>query len=387
MSTMEIDRSNPVSSSEFAAVDLQRVAEISVRHRQISNFLQSENYGAILLQKPENLSWLTAGSDCQRGLGPATSAAIFVTPDSRVVVCSNVATAQLFETDLAGFGFQLKERPWYEPRDVLLGDLCRGRRVASDTGAAGTTDVSLRLTGLRLPYVDFDVEQVRHAGRVVAHAVEATARGLVAGRHENEVAGELAHRILKYGGQPVRLQVLMDGRGQRFRHWGHDDSAMFKTCTLLAVARIRGRHVAAARTVSLGPVPEAFKADFEKMSLILATGMFFSQEEWELYEVWNRVRRIYEKAGAEDEWRAADQACIAEYAFEEISLAPTSQYRLSTGVPVFWHPSVGTALGGETVLVTSKGPELLTPATDWPQLSIAVKGAEVLVPGILELPG
>ena len=82
----------------------------------------------------------------------------------------------------------------------LLADLCRGRTVASDTGFGRTPDIGLRLTGLRLPLVSFDQDRLRFAGKLVAHAVEATARGLTSGRTENEIAGELSHRIMKHGG-------------------------------------------------------------------------------------------------------------------------------------------------------------------------------------------
>ena len=117
--------------------------------------------------------------------------------------------------------------------------------------------------------------------------------------------------------------------------------------------------------------------------MIAATGVYFSQADWELFEVWNRVHRLYEKTGVEAEWRLADQAEIVEYEFGAVPLLPTSEFHLSPGTPVFWHPSVGPALLGDTVLVGDKGTEILTAPSEWPVVPILVKGTAVEVPAIL----
>ena len=184
MNLSTVDLSDPLSSGEFATIDMGRVVEVTRRHTLIRDFLDREDYCALLLQQPANFAWLTGGGQNQRGGLTGQSGSLFVTPDARVIVCSNADTAQFFESDVAGLGFQLKERPWFEPRPVMVSDLCRGRRVASDTGTNDTDDVSLMLLGMRLPLSGFDTERLREAGRFVTHAVEATARALTRGRTE-----------------------------------------------------------------------------------------------------------------------------------------------------------------------------------------------------------
>jgi Xaa-Pro aminopeptidase len=386
MALATLEESVPLSSTEFATVDLDRVTEVARRHRLIAEFLRKEGYSALLLQCPLNFAWLTVGGNAGRCSSNCAVPALFVTPDARVIVCNNVDTPLVFEHEIAGLGFQLKERPWTEPRSVMIADLCRGRRVASDSPSANAVDVGLHVRAMRLPLSEYDQAKMRTAGRLVAHAVEATARGLTPGRTEAEIAGELAHRLMKHEVQPERIQILADGQGKRFRHWTYTASPVLQSCTLSAVGRYKGLYVGAARTVSFGDPSGELLAAFEQASLVLATGMFFSQAGWELFEIWNRVKRIYEKCGAADEWRLADQADVVEYELGPVSLMPTSEFRLFAGVPVYWHPSVGPVLTGDTVFVTDRGAELLTPATDWPKVPICVKGASVDVPGILLLP-
>ncbi len=383
MSITMVDLSDPMSSAEFAALDTERLSEIAARHQRLAEFLRQEDFSALLLQQPGNFTWFTAGGRNERGGATGTTGSLFVTPEARVIACTNVDTPQFFEFEVANMGFQLKERPWTEPRSTMLTDLCRGRRVASDTGFPGTTDVGMRLLSLRLPLSDYEKTRMREAAKLLTHAVEATARGMVKGRTEAEIAGEVSHRLFKHGVQPERIQVLGDGRGARFRRWNFDESPVQRYCTISAVGRYCGMFVGAARTVSLGEPPEALLKAFEPAALIEATGIYFSQPEWELFEVWNRVHRLYEKTNVEAEWRLADQAEIVEYEFGAIPLMPNSEFRLTAGTPVFWHPSVGPVLMGDTVMVGGNGIEVLTASSEWPVVPVLVKGTRVGVPAIL----
>lgn len=383
MSASTVDLSDPMSSAEFAAIDAERLGEIAARHQRLAEFLRQEDFSAVLLQQPHNFTWFTAGGSNERGGTTGTTGALFVTPEARVIACSNVDTPQFFESEVSNMGFQLKERPWTEPRSVMLTDLCRGRRVASDTGFAGTTDIALRLLGLRLPLSEYEKTRLRNAAKLLTHAIEATARGMTKGRTEAEIAGEVSHRLFKHGVHPERIQVLGDGRGARFRRWSFDDSPVQQYCTISAVGRYCGMYVGAARTVSIGHPPDTLLKAFQPAALIAATGIYFSQPDWELFEVWNRVHRLYEKSGVEAEWRLADQAEVVEYEFGAVPVMPNSEFRLSAGTPVFWHPSVGPALMGDTVMVAERGIEILTTSSEWPLIPVLVKGTAVDIPAIL----
>jgi hypothetical protein len=50
---------------------------------------------------------------------------------------------------------------------------------------------------------------------------------------------------------------------------------------------------------------------------------------------------------------------------------------------VYWHPSVGPSLTGDTILVGEKGFELLTPVEVWPKVKVDVKGSSLYLPDLL----
>jgi len=375
-----------VSSGEFHIIDPDRAAEIKRRHQSVADFLKEQSLDGILLTRPSSFAWFTAGCDSTRGSLAEVTAALFITPDARVVLTGSTDSALLFDRQLPGLGFQLKERPWQEPRSVLMGDVCRGRRVACDRPFERCTDVAPHLSGMRLPLASFEIRRLRETGRLVAHAVEATARGLQIGETEAEIAGQLAHRVIRHGIQPVRIQVVADGQSERYRHWSFGQDQVHRSCTVSLVARGEGLHVATSRTVSFGMPRRELRSAHLNALLVQATGMFFSQSQWELHETWKRVERIYEKFGHSEEWHFADQGCVTGYELCEAPIVPRSEFRLAAGMPVTWQTSIGPALAIDTILVSESGFEVLTPMESWPQVEVDIKGVKVPRPDILVRP-
>jgi Xaa-Pro dipeptidase len=285
---------------------------------------------------------------------------------------------------LPTLGFQLKERPWQEPSIQLIEDVCRGRNVASDTGVAKTTDVGEQIRAMRRPLTLLECERMRELGSRVAHAVEATARHCWRGETESQIAGQVAHRLVKHQIQPERIQVWADRHGERYRHWGHGDNKLDRFCMISAVGRKWGLCVAASRTVCFGAPPRELQEAYHKAVLMQATGMFFSQPQWKLFEVWNRVHRIYEKFGVANEWRLCDQGEVIGYEPCEVPVLPNSEFHITPRMALCWHPSVGPAYICDTVLVGTEHSEAITNMSGWPMLKVEVKGTPMFRPEILQ---
>ncbi|HLJ12071.1 MAG TPA: hypothetical protein VKU82_12830, partial [Planctomycetaceae bacterium] len=149
----------PLSSGEFEFTDTDRYDDIERKQERIADFLTRKRLDALLIRQPCNFAWFTSGAECPHHGGTEPAAALFITPDARVVVGNNVDASQLFDKQLGGLGFQLKQRPWHEGRNVLLDDLCRGRNVACDSPQPGTDDVSAEIAALRLPLSALECER------------------------------------------------------------------------------------------------------------------------------------------------------------------------------------------------------------------------------------
>lgn len=363
--------------------DAARLADVEEKHQRVRDLLESVGAEALLLQDPANIAWFTAGADLFRFGVEDSLTSVFVTPEARLFATNSVDSAQIFEREVFGLGFQLKQREWYQPPEELIGDLCRGRKVISDRGPQGTKMARERIRNWRLPLTDLETQRLKTLSKVAVHAVEASAHHVRAGVTESEVAGEVSHRLVKRTVAPARIQVCADGRNERYRHWTFGEHAIQNYAVISCSARRWGLHVAVTRTVCVGSVPEKLKQAYHQAVLLHATGMFFSRSGSVMSEVWKKVQRIYEKFGIPFEWQRADQADVIGYGQHEHRVTPDSEYVLPSPAPVFWHPSVGPAMMGDTLLCLDGSNHVLTQSTSWPQLPVTVKGREVLCPGIL----
>jgi len=384
MSISSVSPSFPVSSGEIPILNLERLEMIARRHAWLNDFLREEHLDGLLIRQPANFSWFTAGGDntCH-GNSQHPVAALLLTPDARVILCNNIDSGQLFDQELMGLGFLLKERPWTESPDILQQDVCRGRSIASDSVIPEIETRVVDLAAFRMTLEQQEIEALRELSRDLAHALEATARNFEKGATEAEIAGHLSHRLIKRQIEPVCLQVLADGQGWRYRHWSYGKETVERSCVLSATGRRKGLHSGASRTVSMGPPTEELQRTHGLATLLLATGIHFSQAGWPVEETWKRVLRIYEKFDVPDEWRCARQADFVGYSAMEQTVVPASAQVLKSGMALHWHPSVRGAFAGDTMLVTPHGQELLTTSQNWPTVAVRVKDTTLELPSLL----
>ena len=382
MSLVTHNPSKPQSSGEFPIADPARVQDIERKQQRITEYLQSQQLDALLLQRPANLAWFTSGGNCLSGSGEPR-AALLITADSRVVVCNNVDSGELFDKELSGLGFLLKQRPWHEAPHVLVDDVCRGRTVASDTGYGDTRDMSALLSKWRMTLEAVECDRLRELGRIVTHAVEATARTIEPGQTEAEIAGQLAHRLIKHQASPLKLQVIADSKVRQYRHYEYSDVPLRKWCVLSATASRWGLCCRAARTVSFGNLTDELADAFQKTCMVLVTGRHASRAGAALSDILSKVRRIYEKVGQTEEWQLCDQGAVSGYQPCESPLVPGSQVSVGAQMVMHWHPSVGPAMMGETILVSDRLAEVVTRHDQWPSLQFAVQGTKLSVPDML----
>ncbi len=390
MSSNSPDTSQPISSGEFEFTDPERYDDVDRKHRRLAELLVAKRFDAWLLQTPPNFSWLTSGSPCPQSNPGQSTAALFLTADARVVAANNIDASFLFDRKLGGLGFQLKQRAWHEPREVLLADLCRGRKVAVDCHSAAAlvsgTYLADSVLSLRRALGPIERERMRKLGQEVAHSVEATARNVELGQTEAEINAQLAHRLLRREVDPVRLRACVDGRTATYRQWTGGASEM-KRCAMISATGSRdGLHCTATRTVLFGLPTGGFVEAFHKSTMLCATGMHFTQSGMMFRDIWPKVKRIYEKQNLVDEWRLADQAEVTGYRPCETLLTPDCELIIEPHLAICWHPSVAGAMVGDTILVTDEGFELVTPASDWPIITITVKGEAISLPDLLVRP-
>ena len=225
---------------------------------------------------------------------------------------------------------------------------------------------------------------MRELGRTLTLAVEATCRNFDQGETEADVAGHLAHRLIREGVVPVDLRVASDDRLARYRQPTFKAAPIQTRATITVTGRRHGLCASLTRTVSFGPVDPDFRAKHAVAAMVDATCIYFSRPAEAVSEVFRRARRIYEKYDHPHEWTLDYQGFAVGYSPREAPLVPDSPLPLRSGMALSWSPSVGPARSQCTVVIDERGFEVVTAPQGWPRLDVAVKGFTIVRPGILE---
>ena len=184
-----------------------RRADIDAKMARVAELLQEVGCEGLLLLDPANFAWLTSGA-MSRGLGdPAAEPAAYGNGEHRWIIASNIDSQRLFDEEVDGLGFQLKEWPWHWGREQFLADLCQNRKVACDRPVNGGVNVAEPMRRLRRRLTIYEQACQLAVGQTVAHALEATCRTLSQGETEREIAGHLSHRLIHRGILPLHIGV------------------------------------------------------------------------------------------------------------------------------------------------------------------------------------
>ncbi len=375
---------DPTADHADATLSARR-ADVEEKHRRVVQFLDANGVDALLLTRADSLAWFTSGGEFGEGLaGDSGAVAIFVNRLSRAVLADNVQSPRVFEEEVAGLGFQLKERPWQDDAGRVLDELTYGRKVVADAPNRRFPDEMDRLRALRLALTRLERRRLRELGRALTLAIEATCRALHPGDTEADVAGQLAHRLFREGITPMEIRIAADDRPDRFRQPGLKAAPIRSRAVVAATGRRQGLCASATRIVSFGPVPDAFRKCQGLAAMVDATCIYFSRPGETVADAFRRARRIYAKYGHPEEWTLDYQGFLTGYSPREVPLKPDSSRVLDFDTAIRWGPSVGGARSEDTVVVDARGFEVVTEVQNWPSVEVLVKGFALPRPGILE---
>lgn len=359
-------------------------AEIDARHAFAANLLRQIDREALLIADPANVAWLTVGGISASASDDVEPPAIFLMPSHRWLVCSNLDTQWLFDTDLNESGFGVKEWSWTVGRAAYIAELIAGKRVASDRPCNGCLITSTEWALARRRLTDLEIERLRSLGADLAHALEATGRNFERGDTEAEVAGQLHHRLLRRGLTPITTLVSADSRLRHYRRHPPSLLPIEQTCVIQATVKRHGLHATASRVISFGPPPDWLRREMECACRWSAVLMTASIPGTKLPDVWDKGARYLQSTPFEHEWRAMPVGWMTGYRAVEQFLVPADANRsVEIGCPIVWQANVGAVTCADTILPTADGPQILTPLELWPIKRVKVQGMTVDRPDIL----
>jgi Xaa-Pro dipeptidase len=361
----------------------ERRPDVEAKQGQIAQLLNTLGCEGLLILEPENFAWMTSGAVARAVLDPASTPALYVSAEQRWLIAANSNSQRLFDEEIDGLGFQLKEWPWHGSRDRLLAEICQGRTVACDRPFGELLAAAEPLQQLRRSLSVYEQACLSALGLILSHALEAACRTMTQGLTEREVAGQVTHRLIHRGALPVYVGVAADGRSRLYREFGFTSTPIQSYAVLTATARKYGLCATASRAVSFGTLDPQFKAEHSAACKVCATYLASTWPDALPREILAAGRRVYSLTGHEHEWRLCPQGHVTARLPVELALTPTTEDLFQPGWGVTWNASVGAACSCDTLLVTESGPRIVTPTETWPLKRIRIQGAEFDRPDVL----
>ena len=231
----------------------------------------------------------------------------------------------------------------------------------------------------------FERINCRILGQIAVHALEATGRAMTPGDlTEQEIVGQISHRLWHRGAEPMAVSVLADGRSRLYPQAGATAARGQRSCVLTLTARKFGLCVTTSRALSFGPPDGSFSQEQDAACKISATYIASTWPDALPRQILATGRRVYQLTGYEHEWRSGPQGHVTGRSPQELAITPQTEELFRPGWVVTWRAGVGAAVSCDTFLITDHGPESITPAEGWPQKRIHVQGGEFLRPFILQ---
>lgn len=351
-----------------------RRADIDAKQAALLPILEEMECEALLLLMPAHVSWFTSGANVRGLIADSERPAIYTNGRQRWLICSNVDTQRLFDEELDRLGFQLKEWNWETGRSDLLASVAAGRKIAADRPFPGIPMVNDRLRPQLRELSAFEQAAYREIGQSVAHAVEAAARNFARGQTELEIAGQVGHRLLLRGVEPVGLSVAADGRGARYRRAGLAPVPVTQNCVIQATGHRDGLFATCSRTVSFGPLDEDFRAAIDLAIKLAGIYRTVTSPGNTIGRAGETGRVVLANTPYEFDWRLSQPGYGAgRFPAEELRRAGLEE-PLVPGQAIIWQPRVGTAAVVDTLIVASDEPVPITPPSEWPVKRLAVRG-------------
>ena len=129
-----------------------------------------------------------------------------------------------------------------------------------------------------------------------------------------------------------------------------------------------------SRLVQFGKMTSEIVEKHEAAAYVDATLIGNSVPGTPLTDVFRKGCDAYAERGFRNEWHKHHQGGPTAYVEREIVVTPDtpSKYRVETGMAIAWNPSITGTKSEDTILVTSRGPEILTATPGWPMIKIGI---------------
>jgi Xaa-Pro aminopeptidase len=220
-------------------------------------------------------------------------------------------------------------------------------------------------------------------GEKVSLALEKTVMKTKKGEKESEVVGRLCKELWKDRIDPITLMSAADDRIANFRHPIPTQKKVKKYLMVSVNARKWGLIVSLTRFVYFGRLPKELRRKYEANVFIDCTMMAHTRPGISAKEVLQKGINAYQEKGYPDEWKLHHQGGAIGYTGRDYRASFKTPDLVQENQAFTWNPSIIGTKSEDTILATSRGPEMITYPVLYPTLKLKVENIPFTRPLIL----
>jgi Xaa-Pro aminopeptidase len=361
--------------------------EIKEKERRVREFLRSKNLKALLLKRQANFSWMTCGGLNLVGITTEFGATtLLIMENSKFLISSVIETPRMiYEEGLEEQGFIVKTFPWHEDQEVsIVKEIVGEGPLGSDIPFSNAMVLAEEAAKLRYSLTPEEQKRYRWLGKKVSIALEKTMMKTKRREKESAVVGRLCKELWKDRIDPVTLMSAADDRISNFRHPIPTEKRIEKFLMVSVNARKWGLIVSLTRFVHFGELSKELRKKYEDNVFIDCTMMAHTRPGIASKAVLQKGIDAYQEKGYPDEWKLHHQGGSIGYTGRDYRVSFKTPDMIQENQAFTWNPSISGTKSEDTILATSKGPEMITYPILYPTLSLNAGGISFSRPAILE---
>jgi Xaa-Pro dipeptidase len=352
---------------------------------RVRAYLSREHLGGLLIGRPENVSWITAGAE------NADEAFLFLRGDGgRFLIACADKMQWLQGGMLKDLGYEGRTVPWFGvannagPVLLMAAELGGGAPFGSDLPFREARPADSAIRDLHVPLTEWEVAKYRWLGKACAEAVSRVCREVQPGMTEPGIESMIMSSLARRAIRPVEILIAADDRIYGFRAGPASDSGKLERFVRIGVRASRwGITVALTRFVHFGPLPRETRDRLTAAARIAAGFWARTVPGATAGSILQGAIADYAETGHADEWKAGIQGGAFGYGPREWPAVPGSQQKVSSAGVFAWCPGIRGVSVEDTILVSGENLENLTEVSGWPVVEASALGHVYRLPAIL----
>jgi antitoxin VapB len=362
-----------------------RASELDEKWSRLAPLFDRSQVSAILLQRNENIAWITGGQVEARVLIPAETAvtSLLLTRTGRkYYLTSSNEAPRLADEEFCDLGFEPVIAPWHEDNLSSIHRLVDAGAIGTDRVLPGL--IPLDLAPLRAPLTAAEVERLCWLAEHAAVATAETLLEIEPGITEDQMAADVAQRLIAEGILPSVLLMAVDDRIRKYKHAVSRGATLERYGMLNLCARKWGLAVSITRFVHFGAAPQQLVEGFAACTEVNANLLHASRSGATSADLFAVAVNAYRDAGFPGEDQLHHQGGPTGYLEREWLASPNGMQALAETEALAWNPSIRGAKVEDTALLQNGAIEVLTQTPSLPQIDTTIDGityraADVLI--------